>query len=163
MPVECRAPSASWEDTQALRDREIREVFDEAPYSPALASMVGNLPKRATPRPPASPSVRPLDRLVALQRADGSWKLDDELAEALGWRDVKQLRTALGRALSDEGGTRAAATALALVWLELECQDSSDEWRILADKGRERLELTSEGPDAWLALAREALTKRRRR
>lgn len=160
MPVECRAPSASQEDTQAFRGREIREVFDEAPYSTALASMVGSPSKRGTPRPPASPSVRPLDRLVALQRADGSWKLDDELAEALGWRDVKQLRTALGRALSDEQGTRAAATALALVWLELECQDSSEEWRILADKGRERLELTSEGPDAWLALAREALTKR---
>jgi Ca-activated chloride channel family protein len=108
------------------------------------------------PRSGASRS-RPLDRVVALQRADGSWKLDDDLAQALGWPDAKRLKKALGRPVSGEADKRAAATALALVWLERECADARDEWRLLADKGREWLSRTPEGIDAWLALAGDAL------
>ena len=108
----------------------------------------------------APPPVRPLDRLVALQRADGSWKLDDALARALGWGDLKRLRQALGRALAGEPEKRAAATALALVWLERECADTRDEWHLLAGKGREWLDRTPEGADAWLAIAAAALERR---
>jgi Ca-activated chloride channel family protein len=106
---------------------------------------------------PPSRSLRPLDRLVALQRADGSWSLDDELARALGWRNVKALRKAIARTLSTEPEGRAAATALALAWLERACPDARDEWRILAGKAREWLAATPEGEHAWLALANEAL------
>ena len=108
----------------------------------------------------APPPVRPLDRLVALQRADGSWKLDDALARALGWADLKRLRQALGRDLAGEPEKRAAATALALVWLERECADTRDEWHLLAGKGREWLDRTPEGADAWLAIAAAALERR---
>jgi Ca-activated chloride channel family protein len=107
-----------------------------------------------------SQSIRPLDRLVALQRADGSWTLDDDLARALGWRNVKELRKAIGRTLSTEQEMRAAATALALAWLERDCPDAREEWRILADKAREWLEDTAEGMRAWLTLADEALARR---
>jgi hypothetical protein len=103
--------------------------------------------------------MRPLDRLVALQLADGSWKLTDELARALGWRDPKRLRKAVGRTLAGEQEERAAATALALAWLERECADTRDEWRILADKGREWLRRTPEGADTWLQLAEAALAR----
>ena len=128
------------------------------------------------PRPAAGPPVRPLDRLVALQRADGSWRLDDELARVIGWRDRTSVQTSLGRAVAADGpGTpiaiawchsayddemNAAATALALMWLELECADTQDEWRILAQKAHEWLRQTPAGPDRWCALAREALTRR---
>ena len=108
----------------------------------------------------APPPVRPLDRLVALQRADGSWKLDDALARALGWADLKRLRQAVGRDLAGEPEKRAAATALALVWLERECADTRDEWHLLAGKGREWLDRTPEGADAWLAIAAAALERR---
>jgi hypothetical protein len=37
-----------------------------------------------TPTPPAHPSVRPLDQLIALQSADGSWPLTSELARLTG-------------------------------------------------------------------------------
>jgi hypothetical protein len=102
-----------------------------------------------------------LDRLVALQGADGSWKLTNELARALGWPDLKGLKKALGRPL--EGGTeeRAAATALALAWLDRECADTRDEWRLLADKGRDWLRRTPKGADAWLTVAAEALARPR--
>ena len=38
----------------------------------------------ASPHPPAQPSVRPLDELIALQSADGSWPLTSELARVTG-------------------------------------------------------------------------------
>ena len=66
----------------------------------------------------------------------------------------------MARPLAGKGEEQAAATALALVWLEQECQDSRDEWHLLADKGREWLSRTPEGIDAWLALAGEALARR---
>jgi len=134
----CLKPSSSW-----LRD--------------AARRLVATTPAR---RPSTAGSVRSLDRVVALQRADGSWALDDELARALGWHNAKELRKALGRTLGGEPETRAAATALALAWLDHECADTRDEWRLLADKGREWLARTPEGADAWLVLASEALARR---
>jgi hypothetical protein len=105
------------------------------------------------------PSVRPLDRLIALQRADGSCVLDDELAKALGWRSAKQLVNTLGKTPSGEPERRAAATALAVVWLERECSDTRDEWQLLAEKAREWLSRTPEGIDTWLALAGDTLAR----
>jgi len=109
----------------------------------------------------AAPPVRPLDRLIALQGADGSWPLTDELARALGWPDAKRLREALGRDLAGDQAERAASTALALAWLERECADARDEWHMLASKGREWLERMPGGVDPWLARARKALLERR--
>jgi hypothetical protein len=137
------------------------EEFDASPALDSRRSRAGQLMRSVQAlRPATSPSLRPLDRLVALQGADGSWKLTKELAQALGWPDAKRLKKALGRPLSGEAEERAAATALALAWLERECADARDEWRMLADKGREWLSRTPEGIDAWLALAGEALARR---
>jgi hypothetical protein len=95
-----------------------------------------------------------------LQRADGSWNLDDELAAALGWADAKQLLAVFGRSLANPQDSSAAATALALAWLDFECRDTKDEWLMLADKARQWLARTPEGADAWLSLARAALANR---
>jgi len=146
----------------AAFDEEASDVAEQAdaPASRGLGSAVQDLFGRSSRRAAAESRVRPLDRLVALQRADGSWSLDDELAQALGWKNAKRLRKALGRALSAEPESLAAATALALAWLELECADTRDEWRVLSEKGHDWLRLTPEGADAWLAVARESLGRR---
>jgi hypothetical protein len=104
---------------------------------------------RRTPGRAAYAASRPLDRLVSLQRADGSWELSDALAAALGWKSAETLKKALGRDLADVTEERAAATTLALVWLEREARDSRDEWRLLAEKAREWLETEAGGADDW--------------
>jgi len=117
---------------------------------------------RTPPMQPAPPATRPLDRLVALQRADGSWPFTDELARALGWPDARRLRKAFGRDLAGDREERAAGTALALAWLESECADTCLEWRMLAGKGREWLDRMPGGADPWLERAHELLLGRRR-
>lgn len=104
---------------------------------------------------PASP-VRPLDVVVALQKADGSWVLDDELARALGWPDARRLRESLDQPPASVQEEVALATALALRWLERDCAAARDEWRILAEKGLDWLERMPGGAGAWLARAAAA-------
>jgi hypothetical protein len=121
-----------------------------------------SLPTRALPEASApvagtgpAQATRAVDRVVWLQAADGAWALTDELAKALGWRDAKHLRGSLGT-LRSRQEERAAATALALAWLEREATDTRDEWRILADKGREWLAKMPEGAEHWLERGRAA-------
>jgi hypothetical protein len=97
--------------------------------------------KRAKPSAPvAGSSTRALDRLVALQKADGSWNLDEEFASVLG----VPLAT-IEKALAGEAGDpalfrRAGATVLSLFWLERSAAAEKDEWSLLARKAH-----------AWLA------------
>jgi Ca-activated chloride channel family protein len=103
---------------------------------------------------------RPLDVLVALQRADGSWELDAAFAQAVSvkLRDVeKKLRGATG----DAGAARRAlATAVALEWLEKHAAAERGEWDLLARKATAWLSTsqTEPAPDrgwrAWLDVAR---------
>lgn len=89
-------------------------------------------------------SDRPLDVLVSLQQADGSWDLSSELAAILG-RPLDEIEAHLA---SDEGAAearRAWATALALAWLESEGAGNRDEWRLLARKAGEWLRRTASG------------------
>jgi von Willebrand factor A domain-containing protein 5 len=106
---------------------------------------------------------RPMDRLVLLQRADGSWNLDEGLASALGVR-LRKLQKKLEGATGDpEEAARAWATALALAWLEANAADSRDEWEILADKAKawlSRCGASLPGDEEWLAAAAPALTAR---
>jgi Ca-activated chloride channel family protein len=133
--------------------------FENAPLRNRARDWASALFARAPQRSSADSSVRPLDRIVALQSADGSWALDDAFAKALGFRSVKALRKAIGRALSGEQEARAAATALALAWLERECVDTRDEWHILADKGRDWLARMPGGADPWLEFAPGVLAR----
>jgi hypothetical protein len=107
----------------------------------------------ASAPPPRSspPSARPLDRLVALQRADGAWDLTEELAQVLG-RRLAELEKKLG-AQQDAGSRRAFATALALSWLETTAKDARGEWALLAKKARKWLEKCPSRPSGggdWL-------------
>ena len=94
-------------------------------------------PPKATMPPPANHAPRkgrPLDCLVALQQADGSWDLTEELAEILG-RQLQELDKYLRNAIGDPSEARRAwATALALVYLEKQAAEWQDEWELLAEK-----------------------------
>jgi len=98
---------------------------------------------------------RPLDRVVSLQRADGSWELTEALAAAIGM-ELGHLHVAL----PDAGGAgdvqRAWATALALAWLARHAADARDEWRLLARKAEQWLAATGGSDDARRARQRAA-------
>ena len=101
-------------------------------------------------------ATRPLDRLVALQGADGSWDLDEELASVLGV-PLATIEKALAGAPGDPALLRrATATALALLWLEERAADAKGEWKLLARKARAWLDASGARPPGggpWNAFA----------
>ncbi|HEX7581056.1 MAG TPA: VWA domain-containing protein, partial [Thermoanaerobaculia bacterium] len=81
-------------------------------------------------------SLRPVDRLVALQRADGRWELTRELADLLGLK-LRTLEKLLDAAAGDpEKARRALATSLALRWLNVNVSSERGEWALLAAKAQ---------------------------
>jgi Ca-activated chloride channel family protein len=72
--------------------------------------------------------------IVRLQQADGSWKLDQRLAHALGVKPAD-----LGRIANSLGGGKAseevAATAAAIHFLRTHAAGFEEEWRLPALKG----------------------------
>jgi Vault protein inter-alpha-trypsin domain/von Willebrand factor type A domain len=117
---------------------------------------LGKAEVSAPSRPAEADAVRPLDRLVALQRADGSWDLTSELAEVLG-RPLAELERTIPPAGGDaESARRAWATALALAWLEAR-PELEPEWELLADKARGWLGRAASQPQdgtSWTDAAR---------
>jgi len=105
-------------------------------------------------------SSRSHDRLVALQRADGSWELDTAFAKAVSikLRDLeKVLRDAIG---DPEIIRRALATAIAIAWLEKFAPAARGEWEMLAEKARRWLAACGAAPaggESWSDLAERAL------
>jgi Ca-activated chloride channel family protein len=82
----------------------------------------------------ASASARELDRLVALQRADGSWNLDEAMADVIGM-PLKELESRLIGATGDTDEIRRAwATALAIAFLTARAAADRGEWELLAKK-----------------------------
>jgi Ca-activated chloride channel family protein len=106
-----------------------------------------------TPAPPAPPAML---TIAVLQRADGSWDLTRELAEAIG-RDLRALDQAVASASGHRDDIRRAwATALALAWLREHARDHTDEWKPLAIKARRWLDdvpAVPPGGGAWVDAA----------
>jgi hypothetical protein len=107
---------------------------------------------------------RPMDRLVALQCADGSWTPSRRHSEVTGlapdavdrlWPVTDGPAAGIAKELLGRG----VATATALLWLERESADHADEWRLLAEKAREWLDRTPPGAEFWLELAERVLTE----
>jgi hypothetical protein len=131
----------------------LREV-GASPAPAARSGILGRLKRSRVPAPAYGPvdaessqapgeSVRPVDRLVALQGADGSWSLTAEFAKAIG-ADLPSLEKHLtGLAGNAPTARRALATALALAWLERHAAAERDEWRLLAGKARAWLDAAS--------------------
>jgi von Willebrand factor type A domain len=109
---------------------------------------------------PGSSSTRVLDRLVAQQRADGSWDLTPELADVLGV-SLSDLIAAMAGASGDpDEARRALATAIALTFLARHELSSHGEWELLAAKATRWLTKVTAVPTSgrsWMELARSLL------
>ena len=137
--------------------------YDQAAPMSALSS--SRLPARSQARAsmgsqPHAQVLRPLDALVALQRADGSWELDGEFAKAVSFK-LRQLEKEVRTATGDpETVRRALATAIALEWLEKHAAAQRGEWELLALKAAKWLSASRTEPaaglgwNAWLEVAR---------
>jgi Ca-activated chloride channel homolog len=125
----------------------VRGVPDMMPGQGPFALAAGSAPtrhghsyrvaraRRADPLEPA-PAPRDLDRLVALQSADGSWDLTPEFAGIIG-KDMRELEAAIRGATGNRHVVRRTlATRLALEWLENEAEEARAEWEMLAEKAR---------------------------
>jgi hypothetical protein len=104
----------------------------------------------------------PMHALIDLQRADGTWDLTRQFADALRI-PFPHVEAAISRMSGDADQVRTAwATALALAWLARHAADAEDQWRLLAAKARTWLEgVTAAGPDGatWLEAAEERIQR----
>lgn len=158
------------------------EVFDGAAFllAPAQARLGAgwralrdavsfNRAERNLESGPLSPRAEQLEHwpvpaglhaLVALQRADGSWDLNSDLAAVLG-RTLGPLEHEIAGAYGrDEEVRRAWATALAIAWLEANAPDSEPEWRMLVRKAHQWLDTVAATPanaGEWVEIARRFL------
>jgi hypothetical protein len=110
------------------------------------------------PSPAGTPARDQMHALIALQRADGSWDLTGELAQAVGC-SPGELESAAPAPLHGDA-RRAWATAVALEWLRTRASGEEDLWRLLAAKAGRWLahaSSTSERGIAWIDGARAFL------
>nr|XP_015193137.1 PREDICTED: von Willebrand factor A domain-containing protein 5A-like [Lepisosteus oculatus] len=85
--------------------------------------------QRGTP-PAPEPQENPLLKLISLQKANGSWDLDEALLAVLGKKKKEVASKMPGKGLDKT----AWATLLALLWLHGFKLDSRDEWQFVALK-----------------------------
>jgi len=134
--------------------------FDAAPPAVARHSVAG-MPSSSwvSALEAASPmvgSTRTLDRLVALQRADGSWDLTSELVDVLGLPFNVVLEPLAHASGDPDEAKRALATALALAFLVKKASSSASEWKLLAAKATRWLagvKAVPAGGRTWTELA----------
>ncbi|XP_027711841.1 von Willebrand factor A domain-containing protein 5A-like isoform X3 [Vombatus ursinus] len=77
-----------------------------------------------------SPSESPLLQLVSLQKADGSWELDEALASVLGM----SVQSALAALPDQSKDVPRWATILAVLWMHSSSCDQREEWELLERK-----------------------------
>jgi hypothetical protein len=142
LPME-RAIPASMQDMDEML--EIRhEMWEMPPIARRASSRVESLLRRQRSTPDADQELRArVMRLTGLQRADGSWELTRDLAHVVG-RPLRDLEAGIPAAPGHEAAARDAwATAIALMWLELNAQALENEWRLIARKAIEWLDTVS--------------------
>ena len=102
-------------------------------------------------------SERVFDRVIALQRADGSWELDEALLVACGLsREQLPTLEALVPSAASHEGRRAMATAIALTFLRHRAAHHRMEWALLARKADRYLAHVAVQPNGggtWLTAA----------
>lgn len=123
------------------------EMAQLLPPKRAYSLSLPNLFRRAHAEPGQSHSTRPLDRLVSLQRADGSWEMTAALANAVTVKEKTLLRGAAQvRGTADD--RRVWATLVALAWLSRHADDARGEWAMLAQKAERWLSTMTGDPEA---------------
>jgi hypothetical protein len=102
-------------------------------------------------------SERVFDRVVALQRADGSWELDEALLIACGLKPEQMAAMdAFVPAAAPREGKSAMATAIALTFLRRRASADQSEWDLLAQKAErylDRVAVAPNGGGTWLDAA----------
>ncbi|ELR24909.1 von Willebrand factor type A domain containing protein [Acanthamoeba castellanii str. Neff] len=135
-------------------DEDEGENFDEMQIDRALAGAQGEKNGHGQ-----------LARLVVLQRANGSFELNDKLAQLIGV-SLSELHAKLRRICSGEASEgkqqQVWATALALAFLESRLGAIADDWAMMADKSRRWLRRETAADRAlanvdWLNEAKKAL------
>jgi hypothetical protein len=105
----------------------------------------------------AGNSERVFDRVIALQRADGSWELDETLLMACGLsREQLPTLEALVPSAASHEGRRAMATAIALTFLRRRAVADQLEWALLGRKAERYLDQVAIAPNGggtWLDAA----------
>ena len=97
--------------------------------------------------------------LIRLQRADGSWELDETFAAAIK-RDVHDLEAALGADAGSAEVRRVWATALAIAWLQLHESSAREQWELVEMKAKRwlaRMAPDLPGGTPWIAKTEEYL------
>jgi Ca-activated chloride channel family protein len=113
--------------------------FESSPRMPEASSRLGlpigrRLREAFAGKDRGLRSARPpLDALVALQRADGSWELTEKLARAVGV-EWAQLVSESAQVSGTPDDRRVFATMVALAWLARQASEWRDEWQLLARK-----------------------------
>ncbi len=120
---------------RAVSGRVVSRRVDEPLGRPMrIKGLIHDAVAHSDPTPSAP--VRPLDRVVSQQHADGSWSLNEATAEALG-RTLPELEASLPKPSGRRAEARTAwATALAVTYVELFCEAQHDEWDLLVDKAK---------------------------
>nr|KAF6312370.1 von Willebrand factor A domain containing 5A [Pipistrellus kuhlii] len=90
----------------------------------------GPLTRSDVPSPMLFAQYDPLVQLISLQKADGSWDLNEGLATALGM-SLGDIQAALPVKSADSSGW---ATVLAVTWLHDKHKDKKGEWELLERK-----------------------------
>ena len=135
--------------------------------SPSLSRALSRLAKELfqSRTPVGDPSIsqqrggseRVFDPVIALQRSDGSWELDDALLIACGLAPERMpaLEVFVPAATPLEG-KRAMATAIALTFLRRRALADQTEWALLARKAErylDRVAVAPNGGGTWLNAA----------
>jgi Ca-activated chloride channel family protein len=152
--------SAAYPESDDMADDTACFSMDESAHGPRDRSVApsGSFDQRVTRS--RVQALRPLDVLVSLQRADGSWDLTAELAGFLSLT-LRRLERELRHATGDRDTARRAwATALAVAWLEAHAAADRGEWDLLAGKAESFVSASGTEPaagrgwSAWLDVAR---------
>lgn len=157
--------SASVTDTESWLLADIDDIRASMPRAARLGSALSALSGITQRAGKVTPERQRMHALAALQRADGSWDLNLELASVLGYELAAldaSLPAAAGR---DRDEVRATwATALVIVWLHEQAITLEDEWRVLVRKARARLDASPSADDGapWLAAAAKFYLHHRR-
>jgi hypothetical protein len=117
-------------DVHASRDT-YQQSMEPAAAPPESSSRADRISYRRAFR--HSPRDAGADVLTLLQRADGSWGLEEDLARAVGVKlgGLRKLAKGLGEIPDAD---RVIATAAALAYLDEKARDSRHEWHLLAHK-----------------------------
>jgi hypothetical protein len=148
-------------DASVLRAPQQRALSDGRVSRSLLSRVTGRwFPSRGTPVSQSTDSERGFDRVIALQRADGSWELDEALLVACGFqREQLPVLEAFIPVAAQQEGRRAMATAIAVTFLRRRAAADHAEWDLIARKAERYLDRVAVQPNrggTWLDAASTA-------